>query len=132
MRMGLRIAPTWPDVFIAPLSAPARRPPMSRHVPHAAPSRKLDEAPPRAISTAPAIGELVNAAAIVNRPAAVSAPPPTRTRPRRRPSRLAATSVVMPPVRSATTLSVSGNPERMAAVATDRPVDARYVGSHVT
>ncbi len=41
-------------------------------------------------------------------------------------------SVVMPPVRSATTLSVSGSPDRMAAVLTDIPRDARYVGSQVT
>ena len=43
-RIGLRIAPTCPDVFIAALTAPERRQPMSMHVPHAAPSKKFEDA----------------------------------------------------------------------------------------
>src|SRR5262245_26530519 len=105
--MGLKIAPTWPDVFMAALTEPARRPPISRQVAQADPRRKFEEAPPSAISSADATGDDVNVPEIVNRPAAASAPPPAIMRPGRRPSRFTARSVVTPPKKSAATLNIS-------------------------
>src|SRR6187551_767053 len=115
IRVGLRIAPTCPEVFMAPLKAPARDRPISMHVPQAAASRKLDEAPPSAISTAAHTGESINVPARVKRPAAASAEPPTAVRPIRRPNRRVSESVVTPPRMSATVLNISGRPARMAA-----------------
>src|SRR6185503_7790809 len=124
-RIGLRIAPTCPDVFIAALTAPERQPPISRHVPHAAPSRKFDDAPPSAINTAAATGDATTVAASVNNPAAANAPPPIVVRPSRRPSCRTARSVATPPRRSAAALRISGNPARIPAVIPVSPRDAR-------
>src|SRR5262249_58517315 len=106
----LRIDPTWPEVFIAALTAPERRPPMSRQVPHAAPRRKFDDAPPNAIRIAAATGDATKVLAIVNAPAAASEPPPIVTRPSRRPHRRAARSVAIPPPRSAAPPKTSRRP----------------------
>src|SRR5262249_30379761 len=131
-RIGLRMAPTCPDVFIAALTAPDRRPPMSTQVPHAAPSRKFDEAPPKAMRTAAATGEATKAPMIVNTPANARAPPPRVTGPARTPSRRRARSVATRPRRWAGELRIRGRPARIPAVIPVRPRDARYVGSHVT
>ena len=54
--IGLRNAPSWPAVFMAPVTSPACGPAMSRQVPQAAPSRKLSAAPARAIRSAASQG----------------------------------------------------------------------------
>ena len=86
---GLTIDRIWPDVFIAALNAPDLVLPMSMHVPHAAPNRKLEEAPPREISSAAHTGFAMKVPAIVKSPAAANAAPPTPARPLLRPKRLA-------------------------------------------
>src|SRR4029434_3958280 len=95
--IGLRIPPTCPAVFIAALTTPELRPPISIHAAQLGRSVNIDEARATAIRSAATLESAVAAPASMARAASRFAPEPTAQRPGRKPNRRHRRAVVHPP-----------------------------------
>src|SRR5204863_8015113 len=130
--MGLKNAPTCPEVFITELSSAVFRPPRPIAVDQLGASVNIENAPPRAISVPPMRGFDASVPPIIAAAASTYETTPILRIPTLNPRRRQSASVVKPPDTSAIALSVSGSPENIASSADDMPrAFARYVGSQV-